>query len=66
MLSPCLNVSGLGGEPDEVGSDEGHAGAHDGEKRPEAAVRFQRLPGRALKIKSFRSGYPFCSTAVAR
>ena len=48
-VSPSLDVRGLGGEPDEVGADEDHAGAHDGEERPEAGVRLQRLPSHALQ-----------------
>ena len=48
-VAPSLDVRGLGGEPDDVGADEDHAGAHDGEERPEGHVRLQRLQSRALQ-----------------
>ena len=64
-MSPYLDISGLGAEPDDVGAHEDHAGAHDGEERPEGHVRLQRLQSRALQgwksfIFRFFYYYGFC------
>jgi len=43
-----LDVGGLGAEPDDVGGDEGHAGAHDDRQRRQAEVPLHRRHRQAL------------------